>query len=106
MRIRDGAMNQESLRQDAVVPDGPAAAARLMEPLLAKAAGAGAEPVSITFDYGPAGAAGQRVSVEALVERATRTLVFAVGRVLAADGTVLATGSAVFRKSSMAEAAA
>lgn len=91
-------MSQDPLRQDAVIPDGPAAAARLMEPLLTQAAGEGAEPVSITFDYGPAGAPGQSVSVEALVERATRTLVFAVGRVLAADGVVLATGSAVFRK--------
>jgi hypothetical protein len=106
MRIRDGAMNQEPLRQDAVVPDGPAATARLMEPLLTEAAGPGAEPVSITFDYGPGGAAGQQVSVEALVERATRTLVFAVARILAADGTVLATGSAVFRKPAMAGAAA
>lgn len=99
-------MSSDSLRQAAVVPDGPAAVARLMEPLLAEAAGEGSEPVSITFDYGPAGAAGQAVSVEAVVERATRTLVFVVGRILAADGAVLATGSAVFRKPAAITAAA
>lgn len=92
----------EPLRQDAVLPEPPAAAARLLEPLLAKAAGAGSEPVSITFDYGQAGRAGDSVVVEALVERATRTLVFAVGRLLTPEGTVLVTGSAVFRRAAAA----
>lgn len=99
-------MTPEPLREPAVIPDGPAVAARLMEPLLAKAAGESAEAVSITFDYGPTGAVGQAVSVEALVERATRTLVFVVGRILASDGAVLATGSAVFRKPAPAMAQA
>ena len=43
-------------------------------------------------------APGAPVNVEASVERATRTLVFAYGRVLAQDGAVLATGAAVFRR--------
>lgn len=91
-----------ALRRDAVVPEGAAPASRLLEPLLAEAAGAGAEPVSITLDYGPAAKAGDSVVVEALVERATRTLVFAVGRLLTLEGTVLVTGSAVFRRGAAA----
>ena len=91
-----------ALRQDAVLPAAPAAAASLLEPLLARAAGQGAEPVSITLDYGPAGKPGDSVVVEALVERVTRTLVFAVGRLLTPEGTVLVTGSAVFRRGAAA----
>ena len=88
----------QTLRRDAVLPAAPGAAASLIEPLLNEAAGAGALPVSLTLDYGPAGSPGQPVVVEALVERATRTLVFAVGRLLSGEGTVLVTGSAVFRR--------
>lgn len=91
-------MTEQTLRQDAVLPAGPAAAASLIETLLAAAAGPGAEPVSITLDYGVAGRAGAPVVVEAAVERATRTLVFVTARLLTADGTVLVTGSAVFRR--------
>lgn len=91
-------MTDQTLRHDAVLPAGPAAAASLMEPLLAQAAGEGAEPVSITLDYGPVAKAGDAVVVEALVERATRTLVFAAGRLCTPEGTVLVTGSAVFRR--------
>jgi len=81
-----------------VFPHSPAPAAGLLEPALSEVAGEGAEPVSLTIDYGVAAAPGAAVSVEAGVERATRTLVFAYGRVLAPDGAVLATGAAVFRK--------
>lgn len=88
----------ETLRRSAVLPAAPAAAVSLIEPLLAEAAGAGAEPVSLTLDYGPAAKVGAPVVVEALVERATRTLVFAVGRLTSPEGTVHVTGSAVFRR--------
>ena len=91
-----------ALRHDTVLPEGAAPAARLLEPLLTEVAGAGAEPVSITLDYGPVAKAGDSVVVEALVERATRTLVFAVGRLLTREGTVLVTGSAVFRRGAAA----
>ena len=91
-------MTDDILRRQAIMPAAPAAAASLIEPLLAEIAGAGAEPVSLTLDYGPAGAAGTPVTVEGQVERATRTLVFAYGRLLSSEGLVLAAGSAVFRK--------
>ena len=58
----------------------------------------GDEAVSLTIDYGVSAAPGAGVNVEAGVERATRTLVFAYGRVFAEDGAVLATGAAVFRR--------
>lgn len=89
----------ERLRRQARLPDAPAAVARLIEPLLLEAAGPGAQPVSLTLDYGPTASPGAAVVVEAAVERATRTLVFAHGRLLAPDGAVLATASAVFRRS-------
>ena len=72
------------------VPTGPGAAAALIEVALA--------PVSLTLDYGAPLQAGEAVTLEALVERTTRTLVFAHGRVLKADGALAASGSAVFRR--------
>lgn len=86
------------LRRQTTLPAAPAAAASLIEPLLTEVAGPGAEPVSLTLDYGAPAAPGVAVTVEANVDRATRTLVFAYGRLLSQDGSVLATGSAVFRK--------
>jgi acyl-coenzyme A thioesterase PaaI-like protein len=80
------------------LPDGPAAAARLLEPALAQAAGPNVESVSLTLDYGAPAVPGTRVTVEAELERATRTLAFVFGRIVGADGSVLATGSAVFRR--------
>lgn len=91
-------MTDDILRRQATMPAAPAAAASLIEPLLKEAAGPGAEPVSLTLDYGPATAAGTSVMLEAQVERATRTLVFLHGRLLSPEGQVLAAGSAVFRK--------
>lgn len=95
-------MTEQILKTDAVLTAAPGAAGGLIEPLLAQAAGEGCEPVSITLDYGPKAAADAAVVVEALVERATRTLVFAVGRILNSDGAVLVTASAVFRRPSPA----
>lgn len=77
---------------------GPAPAAALLEPAMAGAIGEAAAPVSLTLDYGAPLIAGETVTVESWVERATRTLVFVHGRVLKGDGALAATGSAVFRK--------
>lgn len=88
----------EVLRRPGVAPDDAAAAARLLQPLLAEAAGAGAEPVSLTLDYGVPLAAGEPVALEAWIDRATRTLVFAHARVVTAKGALAASGSAVFRR--------
>ena len=96
----------DTLRHDAAFPAGPAAAASLLEPLLASAAGAGAEPVSLTLDYGRKPAAGDPVVVEAWIDRATRTLVFAHARLLTQAGDLAASGSAVFRRDAPAQAAA
>ncbi len=79
-------------------PAGPGAAAALMEVALAAASGEALAPVSLTLDYAAPLAAGEAVTLEAAVERTTRTLVFAHGRVLRADGALAATGSAVFRR--------
>ncbi|MFN3512293.1 MAG: hypothetical protein ACK41C_04560 [Phenylobacterium sp.] len=95
-------MTDQILRRQARLPDAPAAAARLLEPLLAEAAGEGARPVSLTLDYGPAADPGAAVALEAWIERATRTLVFAGARILDAEGAVLAAGSAIFRRSEQA----
>lgn len=79
-------------------PAGPGAAAALLEVALGAISGEVLSPVSLTLDYGFPLEAGEAVTVEAAVERATRTLVFAHGRVLKADGALAATGSAVFRR--------
>ena len=86
------------LSRDAVMPAGPAAAAVLLEPLLDEAAGP-SQRVSLTLDYGTPAAAGEAVRVEAWIDRATRTLIFAHGRLIrAADRTLVASGSAVFSR--------
>lgn len=88
-----------TLSRTLTVPETPAAAAVLLEPVLAEVAGPGAELVSLTLDYGAALPAGGTVRVEASLDRATRTLVFAQARLVAEPGeTLLATGSAVFRR--------
>lgn len=99
-------MSDQPHRRTAVLPDGPAAAARLVEPLLAQAVGPGAEPVSLTLDYGAPARPGDAVIVEAGVERATRTLVFAFARLLTPEGSVLAAASAIYRRSAEASKAA
>ncbi len=93
------------LRRDEAMPQGPAAVSMLLQPILSQAAGEGAEPVSLTVDYGAAVAAGEPVKVEAWVDRATRTLVFAHARIFAGSGVMAASGSAVFRRESAPRAA-
>ncbi|MCC7267571.1 MAG: hypothetical protein IT546_09570 [Caulobacteraceae bacterium] len=53
-------------------------------------------PVTMTLDYGaePAGP----VTVQAAIDRTTRTLVFARAEAIAEDGALALTASAVFRK--------
>lgn len=84
--------------RQAVAPQAPAAAAALLESSLAEVSGPAVAPVSLTLDYGAALDAGEPVTIEAWVDRATRTLVFAHGRVVRNDGTLAASGSAVFRR--------
>ena len=91
-------MTDAIIRRQTILPDGPAAAARLLEPVLAEAAGAGVAPVSLTLDYAASARAGDVVSVEAGLDRATRTLAFVYGRLLTESGDVIATGAAVFRR--------
>ena len=86
------------LRRDATVPEGAAAVAMLLQPVLADAVGADAQAVSLTLDYGAPLRAGDAVSVEAWIDRATRTLVFAHARILDRSGALAASGSAVFRR--------
>ena len=91
-------MTSDLISNQTILPEGPAAAARLLEPALTQAAGEGAQPVSLTIDYASAVTAGQAVTVEAGLDRATRTLAFAYARLLTDKGEVIATGSAVFRR--------
>lgn len=71
--------------------------ARLLEDALAAAAAEGRSirPVSFIVDYGAAGEG--ELSVQARVDRATRSLVFASGEARLPDGRTAATGQAVFR---------
>lgn len=77
-------------------PSGIGAAAAALEPALLEAAGPGAACVSVSLEFG-APARGGSLAVEAWVERATRTLVFAAAEARA-DGAVVAAASAVFRR--------
>lgn len=86
------------LRREAVAPEAAAAVAMLLQPVLAEAVGAEAQPVSLTLDYGAPLKAGEAVRVEAWIDRATRTLVFAHARILDRTGALAASGSAVFRR--------
>jgi hypothetical protein len=88
-----------TLSRTLTVPQTPAAAAVLLEPVLAEIAGPGADLVSLTLDYGAALPVAGDVRVEASLDRATRTLIFAQARLMSLEGeTLLATGSAVFRR--------
>lgn len=94
------------VRQDARLAVDPGAAAALVEPLMTRAAGEGTIAVSLALDYAAHWAAGEPVTAEAWVEQATRTLVFVHARVSrAADGTLLAGASMVFRRVTAATSA-
>jgi acyl-coenzyme A thioesterase PaaI-like protein len=96
--MSDASPSPTPLVETVTVPAGPAAAAVLLQPLLARAAGADAETVSLNLDYGPALVAGATVRAEAWIERATRTIVFAQGRIMTADGGLAVQAAAVFRR--------
>lgn len=63
--------------------------------LAAAADGRDVRPVSLTLDYGARGPGD--MTVEARVDRATRSLVFASGEARLADGRTAATACGVFR---------
>ncbi|MDP1873502.1 PaaI family thioesterase [Phenylobacterium sp.] len=92
------ASSSAPVRTAGLVPAGAGAGAALIEVALAAASGEDLAPVSLTLDYAAPLAAGEAVTLEAAIERTTRTLVFAHGRVLRADGALAVTGSAVFRR--------
>lgn len=96
--MSDVAPSPTPLVETVTVPSGAAAASVLLQPLLARAAGADAETVSLNLDYGPALAPGENVRVEAWIERATRTIVFAQGRILRSDGALAVQAAGVFRR--------
>lgn len=93
-------MSKESeiLRAEHLVAEGPSAAAAILQPLLAKLAGSGSDPVSLTLDFGAQFQVGESVLAEAWVDRATRSLIFAHGRITRPSAELVASGSAVFRR--------
>lgn len=89
------------VRREVVMPaDGPCglgAIATAFEPVLLEAAGPGASCVSVSLELAQTPPAGARLTVEAWVERATRTLVFAAAEAHA-DGVRAASTSAIFSR--------
>lgn len=82
------------------VPVDPAAVAALIQSRLSAAAGEGARPVSLSLDFGPACGAAREGRLGAWVDRQTRSLAFVRARLEAADGRMIAAGSAVFSRPS------
>ncbi len=76
---------------------GLGAIATAFEPVLLEAAGPGASCVSVSLELARTPAAGATLAVEAWVERATRTLVFAAAEAHV-DGERAASGSAIFSR--------
>jgi acyl-coenzyme A thioesterase PaaI-like protein len=73
--------------------------AALLEDALREIAGPGAEPTSMTVDYGPTvEPAAAKARAKAWIERSTRSLVFAQAEVRTTDGALVAAASAVFRR--------
>jgi acyl-coenzyme A thioesterase PaaI-like protein len=68
-----------------------------IEGALRDIAGADTRPSSMTIDYGADGESGD-IEVRAWVERATRSLVFAQVEARRRNGSLAASGSAVFRR--------
>ncbi|MDO8902289.1 MAG: hotdog domain-containing protein [Phenylobacterium sp.] len=77
----------------------------MIETALLAVTGEAVALVSLTLDYGASLQPGDAVTLEASIERATRTLIFAHGRVLRADGALALTGSAVLRRLEVSGAA-
>lgn len=85
--------------QDAHLDGSAGAICALLEPVFRRLAGEGAAPASMSVDFGPNPDWSGQVTLEAKVERATRTLVFLHGAVLVADTRDrVATAWAVFRR--------
>ena len=80
--------------------DTPGALAGLLE-TAQRAAFSGSQKlncVSLAIDVGPLAGAGEAVVTDAVIDRATRSLLFVQSRVLRrSDGVVLATGSGVYQ---------
>ena len=76
---------------------GMGALAAALEPALVEAAGPGASCVSVSLEFSDPPGEESLLQVEAWVERATRTLVFAAARAHA-DGKAVASASAIFSR--------
>ncbi len=89
------------VRRTAALPEGaswgPAALAAALEPALLEAAGPGATCVSVSLEFAARPAPGAVAQVEAWVERATRTLVFAAAQARV-DGAPVGAASAIFSR--------
>ena len=74
--------------------------AALLEDALREIAGTDAHPTSMTIDYGaaPLSLSSGAFTSKAWIERSTRSLVFAQAEAHAADGSLVAAASAVFRR--------
>ena len=88
----------ETVRETAVLGDGPGAMAALLEPMLLRAAGlSDLTPVSLTIDHAGRAAPGERLAVEGRLDRATRSLVFVSAAARGMAGGAVAAASAVLR---------
>ena len=88
------------VRREARLPDGacgPAALLTALEPALLAAAGPDVACVSLSLEIAEAPGPGASLQVEAWVERATRTLVFAQAEA-SAGGRLAGAASAVFSR--------
>ena len=77
---------------------GIGAIATALEPALEAAAGHGASCVSVSLELAASPAVDSPATVEAWVERATRTLAFVAAEVTTHDGVRVASASAVFSR--------
>ena len=71
--------------------------AAAMEPALLEVAGPGASCVSVSLEFASTPEPGTVLKIEAWVERATRTLVFAAAEARS-DGHATGTASAIFKR--------
>ena len=80
------------------VPADPSGVAAQVQSRLSELAGEGARPVSLSLDFGPACGEAREGRMEAWIDRQTRSLAFVRARLSAADGRMIAAGSAVFAR--------
>jgi acyl-coenzyme A thioesterase PaaI-like protein len=92
-------MTAQPTHSETHLPDHPGALAAALEAavLAASADGRSMAVSSLALDYGVPSSPGATLNIEASVDRATRTLVFARAVARNGDGAVVASASAVIR---------